>query len=282
MTRSSPRWYPVGGSVRGSSHVATGTANQDAWRATEPDAVAVGVVADGHGSQKSCRSDAGAQIAATLGVEVIEPLARTAATSAELEHALRDLAAPQIVARWRDCVRDDAADHPFSEAERTAVGASTIDAAVTRLAHGTTLVAVCGTPSSVGLLAIGDGDGVVVGIDGSSVSRPLPDDPANVAHITSSLSQSDPIRAVRVAVVDLETQPLRLAWASTDGFRGAFVDPEWWLQGGIDLSERASRLRPHEIADRIPDWLGEPADVAGDDATMVILLADPAPGPRED
>ncbi|MEY2589291.1 MAG: hypothetical protein QOJ67_1275 [Acidimicrobiaceae bacterium] len=258
--------------MRGSSHIAAGLPNQDAWAATEPGPSAVTAVADGHGSRRCCRSGWGARFAADLAVEIIGPLSASAPTAAELDRTLRHVAGPQLVERWRAAVVDDARARPFSAEELAAIGTTAPTAEQTLLAYGTTLSVVCGSPSAMGALAIGDGDVVMVAADGTSVSRPLPDDPDNVGNVTSSLSQREPLDSLRVATVDLQAHPMLLGWASTDGYGGAFVADAWWRDVGVDLAERAVRLPPEQIEARIPEWLAEPAEVAGDDATMAILL----------
>ena len=59
---------------------------------------------------------------------------------------------------------------------------------------------------------------------------------------------------------------------STDGFGGAFTSSDWSAEVGADLVRAIDGRSPSDVAAAIPEWLSEPADVAGDDATMAVLL----------
>ncbi|MGH8896179.1 MAG: protein phosphatase 2C domain-containing protein [Egibacteraceae bacterium] len=196
-----------------------------------------------------------------------------------MSHKLVDEVGPALVRRWGDEVVRDVAARAFTANELAEIGTDQPDPDQTRLAYGCTIVGVVGTSTALGVLQIGDGDVVCVAADRQVARAPLPTDPANVANITSSLSQAKPLDSLRVGVIDLTADPQLLVWASTDGYGGAFTDPQWWRQVGEDLAERAARLTPEQIKQRIPGWLREPAEVAGDDTTMAVLLRRPPPQP---
>ncbi len=266
-------WHALAGSVIGSNHVTNGRPNQDAVAATGVGPVAAAAVADGHGSRRCPRSATGARLAATLAVHALRDACASTTGVEELERELRR-ASEILVQEWRRAVLDDAAGHAFDADEVELLGRSdgALDEAATVLAYGTTLVALCAGGARLGVLQIGDGDVFAVTEDGTSL-RLLPDDPRNVANVTSSLAQIDPLRSVRLGVVDLREQPITVALACTDGFGGAFVDRDWWRQVGADLADRVRRFPPEEIDRRIPDWLAEPAEIGGDDASLALLLA---------
>ncbi|MGH8908029.1 MAG: PP2C family serine/threonine-protein phosphatase [Egibacteraceae bacterium] len=271
-------WHPVGGTHIGSSHVAAGQHNEDAWHKSGRGQFAAVAVADGHGSKRCPRAREGARFAVEILVEELMEVGGHDLDSLALETALRERVGSRLIKRWREQVKGDAAAHPFTPAERAEMGSGDNESHAALLAYGCTVMAALGTPHAVGVLQIGDGDIVAVADDGHrTVSRPLPDDPTNVANVTASLSQPEAFDHLRVRVM---REPQLLVWASTDGFGGAYTDPEWWRQVGAELAERRERLPLDEIERRIPEWLAEPANVAGDDTTMAMLLRDTRSRPR--
>ncbi|MGQ0624150.1 MAG: protein phosphatase 2C domain-containing protein [Sporichthyaceae bacterium] len=271
-SRNAARWHPVGGSVRGSSHEVSGKPNQDSWAVSAPGEIAAGVVADGHGSERSARSDHGSRVAADLALSALESAAHAAPEPAALEHFLRTESGPWIVSEWRSRVLAHASEHPFTTTELAAIGTPTPAEWETLRAYGCTLVGMCATPLALGLLQLGDGDIVAV-TTGRTSLLPMPEDPSSVAQFTSSLCQDEPLRALRVAAIDLARTPIALAFASTDGFGTAYADTNWWQEVGPQMAERAAAVEPEAFAQKVTAWLTEPARVAGDDATMVVLLA---------
>lgn len=265
-------WHTAGASERGSSHVAVGAANEDAWAASDDAMAAVIAVADGHGSKKCCRSADGARLAVDAAVGVIQ-------AGLDAEHTALDLRGQlpawgqQIVERWQQLVDVDSRSRPFSAEELRDIGTDRPSRDQVRLAYGTTLLAACATRHAVGALQVGDGDIIVVGGEDGTVLRPVPDDPRNVGNVTMSLAHPRAASQVRVADIDLGTTPVIAVLASTDGFGGAFADREWWRSVGGDLAERAKALTAAELTAQIPSWLEEPAEVAGDDTTLAMLLA---------
>jgi hypothetical protein len=122
-------------------------------------------------------------------------------------------------------------------------------------------------------LQIGDGDLVVVEGDGR-VHRPVPPDASNIGHITRSLAGADAGRDVRSWVAAYDRVPPVL-WVSTDGFGGAYESPDWFVEVGQQLAKERAEGGLDAIASKLHGWLAAPADVAGDDATMVVVLAAP-------
>ena len=100
----------------------------------------------------------------------------------------------------------------------------------------------------------------------------MPTDPELAGNLTTSLAQHDPLSSLRVVVLNLDERPVSVAWVSTDGFGGAFTSSDWSAEVGADLVRAVDGRSPTEVAAAIPEWLSEPADVAGDDATMAVLL----------
>src|SRR5436853_7834800 len=117
MSANDRAWRPMGGSVRGSSHVAGDRPNEDAWAMTPPGAVAAVAVADGHGSERCPRAGAGAALAVNLAVECLSRAAADAENPSALEVQLRTVTGPDLIARWRKLVLADVAERPFAPEE---------------------------------------------------------------------------------------------------------------------------------------------------------------------
>lgn len=262
----SPGWTTVSGSVIGSVHQRDQRPLQDAVLTWSSGELAVVAVADGHGHRLHFRSDIGASLAAVSAVEELRrilPDLSDAETAADLVSS----AAASIVATWTAKVRHHVEANPFSPVE--------IDegaAAEPLRAYGTTLLAAAVAGDLMVLLQIGDGDTVVVDARGEA-SRPLPEDPDQDGVHTHSLSEHDPLRALRVAVVDTRVDDVALVFLCTDGFGSSRVDSDgWWRQTGEQLVEFGRSRGLQWIRDQLPGWLEEPAAIGGDDTSMAILV----------
>jgi hypothetical protein len=242
-------------------------------------------VADGHGSKDSFRSDVGARlatdIAATFALDLLDDEAFTPSTGA-FETAHRVLV-PQILDSWRSSVRAHVAEHPVRDDElaQTSRGAAGAGADPLR-AYGATLL-LCVLADDVGLFVqLGDGD--IVTLDrGGSVSTPVPDDPALIANETTSLCQADAEAHVRTAVVDLDDASTRQVILATDGYGNSFADATWRQDVSLDFARHVADRGFAWIAEQLPEWLGESAEAAGDDVTLVIVAATDGsvPPPRQ-
>jgi hypothetical protein len=258
-------WVAFGGSMTGSTHLRHGEPNEDAWAVSGRGDRAAAAVADGHGSPRCPRAARGARFAVDIATAMVVT-ADVAAGADDLDRWLRDDVCARVVAAWRARVRADARSRPLGAAETEAIGGRGDDEILS--AYGCTLVAVVATPTALAVLQVGDGDAVLVHRDGRTTS-PVPLDPNAVAGATSSLAQRDPCRAARTAAA--ATTDVALAWVSTDGFGSAFAEPTWRDEVGRDLLDRVTSLPLAELSDRVPQWLEEPARIAGDDATMAVL-----------
>lgn len=257
-------WTVLSGSRIGLQHTRTGLPLQDAHATWADDRHAVVAVADGHGHHLHFRSDVGA----TFAVETVLELLRVALPSftdpATTEEALARVGA-DLVERWTTAVLDHAATHPPTAREEAYAGGSP-----TR-PYGTTVLALAASDTTLAALQIGDGDLVVVTASGSAL-RPLPEDPDLDGVHTSSLCQPRPLDSLRVAALPLDgDEPVGLGFVVTDGFGKARVGHDWWRQTGEELLGFAREHDYPWIAERLDDWLDEPARVGGDDTTLALL-----------
>ncbi|MEQ6903813.1 protein phosphatase 2C domain-containing protein [Nocardioides sp. YIM 152588] len=266
-------WTALAASTIGSVHVRDRRPLQDAALTWSEGDLAVAAVADGHGHVAHFRSDTGAALAVVSAIEVVRrglpDLAGPALDAERASARLFDLGA-EVVATWVAGVRQHLAVNPYRGGEVEAAAHDPL------LPYGSTLVVAGAVGDRLVLLQIGDGDAVVVTADGHA-RRPLPEDPAGDGLRTSSLCQPEPLRALRVAVVDTAAaEPgaeVVLAFLCTDGFGSSRVDAEgWWRQTGEQLVDYTRTRGIGWVADQLGTWLEEPALIGGDDTTLAVLV----------
>ncbi|HWM75474.1 MAG TPA: PP2C family serine/threonine-protein phosphatase [Nocardioides sp.] len=253
-------WTPLSGTQIGSVHVRDGRPIQDAVRTWVDGDTAVVAVADGHGHHDHFRSDIGARIAVDAAVDALVGKLPDLADPATAELAITAIAANAVQA-WTAGVRQHAAENPFP-------GGPPGDQL---RPYGTTLLAMAAVGDSLTLFQIGDGDTVVV--DGSGrASRPLPEDLDADGVTTASLCQPNPLKSLRAGAIDTLRNDVVLAFQCTDGFGSSRVDASgWWQQTGEELVRFGREHGLGWVAEQLPGWLVEPAQVGGDDTTLAIL-----------
>jgi len=254
------RWTALSGTQIGSVHLRDGRPLQDAARTWTQGDAAVAAVADGHGHHDHFRSDVGARIAVEVAVDTLVAALPTFTDATTAERLLPDVAA-RTVAAWQDGVRRHVEQEPIGPGV-------TVDPL---RPYGTTLLAMAVTGDVLVLLQIGDGDTVVV--DGAGrASRPLPEDPESDGVNTASLCLPEPLRSLRSAAIDVPSADVVLAFQCTDGFGSSRVDADgWWRQTGEELVRFGRERGFGWVAEQLPGWLEEPAQVGGDDTTLAII-----------
>lgn len=261
-------WRAVAATQLGGRHATAGEPTQDAFMIRKGKSSVTLALADGHGHPDHFRSADGARFAAELAAELLSELSETTPPQ-DWASSLLGPTPTALVERWRAKIAQHLAENPFDAAEedRCRTGAEGIWSA-----YGTTVLAAVADSTTLGVLQIGDGDVVVVHGPGDVV-RPLPEDPANLGTLTSSLGQPDPLASVRTAVVDVATTPVALTWLCTDGFGSARVDQHmWWREVSHDLARFLGEFGPAWVEEHLPGWLEEPATVGGDDVTVGLLM----------
>ncbi len=277
------RWLVVGASVQGAQHRRTDRPNQDAlgWQDDGAPGVAIGAVADGHGSPRCFRSGTGAQLAVDAVVATLSDVSETAHDFGTEPWAKAVAAA--VVAHWRRGVEQDVAAHPLEADELSGLGEDA-EAVATRFtswpsyAYGTTAIGVRATETHLVFLQIGDGDALLV--DGSTgfVTRPVAADARLIGNETTSLSSPDAANDVRMAIVPVTPESPALILLSTDGYANSFADDTGFAQAAHDLWTLVCEDGPAAVQAALPDWLAETStEGSGDDISVVLLVRPPEP-----
>lgn len=183
-------------SQKGAEHEKSNTPCQDsALNCIDKDlAVAIAVVADGHGSPECFRSDRGSRFAVECAVECIKRFVYAVGENnllAELTEEkkaaeLMSQLANSIVASWNGRIEKDYANSPFD----------VTDPACIEQAYGSTLIAAAATEKYWLGLQIGDGKCAVMSSDGSFY-QPIPADDRCFMNVTTSMCDGDAAREFR-------------------------------------------------------------------------------------
>jgi hypothetical protein len=277
------RWQGIGASVRGTAHVRVGLPNQDAigWTpACRNGLPLVLAVADGHGSARCFRSDAGAALAVSCGKSVLHEFLTAhpmEMAPASLARAAEESLPKQLEQSWKEAVTAALAQGPLStaaldrlEAEHGAAARATIEANPL-IAYGTTLLLAAVAENFCVYAQLGDGD-IVTLSDKGETRRPLPPDPRLIANETTSLCMEEAWREVRVGIEAGNCASPALILVSTDGYANSYQNDEGFLKVAPDL---LGLLRTHGLAavgEHLGDWLDETSrDGSGDDITLGVI-----------
>jgi hypothetical protein len=276
-----PEWEPVSASVRGSSHVRDGRPNQDAVATALLTGAVPGIVAavaDGHGGARYVRSGTGSRLAVDLACDVVTDWwVRRDGGAASRREAMVDDLLPGLVRRWRDAVVDDVAQRPFTPEEAERAGEPL--EAEPLISYGATMLIAIASDKELLLAQLGDGDIVVV-VSGR-VLRPMPGDSRLRGGETTSLCLPEAERDFRVATVPA-AERADLVLLTSDGYGNSFADPQWHESAARDIRGLIDRHGLAHVAAALSSWLGESAEMGGDDVTMALLsrptsVAPPSP-----
>ena len=261
------------------------------------------LVADGHGSAKSFRSDVGSHLAVKTAADYLwDSFGQLTATEQLTYEAIYDFCKTQLPERlvrlWVEAVRNHLQQNPFTEAETQLLPTAeeVIGSAKTpqskRLdveqlregyAYGTTLLGVVITDRFILYLQLGDGDIVCVDSTGKS-DRPFPKDPALIANETTSLCLANAWAHFRIKIIPIQSHSPALIFVSTDGYSNSFpsdqdflenvVDHLPWLREEVNLEESPHELKElkYRIEQDLTHTLEEVSEKgSGDDITVGLL-----------
>lgn len=179
--------------VIGESHLQRNIVCQDSSGYYTCDEFAIGVVADGHGSEKHFRSDVGAKIAVKVTTGLVKKyMARSDFKEQFLQHPnfiLRQME-KQILMKWREAVLEYHQENPLSQEEMDSHNLKDKAVKIETIYGSTVLAVVMADDFSYGIV-LGDG-GLVVMDEDDSMSIPAEDQNSR-ANYTSSLCNTNAI-----------------------------------------------------------------------------------------
>ncbi len=238
------------------------------------------VVSDGHGSDKSFRSEIGSRFAVEGTVALLRELVEAIPTPPNLSAVKRtaeERLPQELVRGWQASVDAHLAEHPFEEGELARVEAKRGPKGRQevlenpRLAYGATLLATLIASDFMLFLQLGDGDILAVQ-DGGEVVRPLPRDARLIANETTSLCMTRAWREIRLRFQASYGGVPALVLLSTDGYANSFVNEAAFLKVGTDLLSILSDEGADAVEKNLTAWLQEASESgSGDDITLGIL-----------
>ena len=240
-----PTWRAIGKSVRGADHLQTSIPNQDAigwWTGAQCGLPLVMAVSDGHGGERSFRSNRGSKIAVEATLQVLQDFVRGLPDPRDLVEAEQMATAelPQAILKcWEEKVRADLEANPFQEQElkrlleKRGPASKEMAEKYPLLVYGATILATVITQYFILHIQLGDGDILCVDPDGKTY-RPYPRDERLVNNETTSLC------SLNAADFRLRLEPLSkngpvLVMMVSDGYTNSFPDEEELLKAGGEL-----------------------------------------------
>ncbi len=282
-TPKTPKWFAIGDTMIGASHVRSGKPNQDAikwWPHKDTTGPPIAVaVSDGHGSNKCFRSDIGSQLAVEIATEMLSKhfSSKRSKTEDKLP-AVESWLVRKIVQEWINKVTKHLTNHPFTEDELQRLRDKDGEKAVTSIidnplkAYGATLLAAIVISDAIVLLQLGDGDILCVADDGT-VWHPFTSDDRLIANATTSLCLKEAWNETRVSVQRLAGNPPAIIMLSTDGYSNCFSNDNDFDKVGYDFLQLLRQYDSKTIVNQLPVWLSEATSKgSGDDITVGMIV----------
>ena len=103
---------------RGSSHILTNKPCQDYAASQYTQDYAIGVVADGHGSDRYFRSERGSKFAVEVTMTILQEFLSSTKNMTRLPNGdWQKQIAASIISRWNDRIENDKTTDPFTDVE---------------------------------------------------------------------------------------------------------------------------------------------------------------------
>lgn len=213
--------------TRGSSHILTCKPCQDYAASCYNQDYAIGIVADGHGSDRYFRSERGARFAVEVTMAILQELLSSTKNMKRMPKGdWQKQIAASIISRWNDRIEQDRAEAAFTDDELSALKDSDkqeIESGRWQFVYGTTLIAVVLTKDCLFGLQIGDGKCVAIDAAGTP-QQPISCDERCFLNQTTSLCDSDAITLFRF-VYTRKNLPMAVFIAS-DGVDDTYTTDE--------------------------------------------------------
>jgi len=277
-----PLWRAIGKSVRGANHFQTSLPNQDAigwWTGAQCGLPLIMAISDGHGGERSFRSNRGSKIAVQITLQVLQEFIKGLADPGDLveaEHMATAELPEAILRRWEQAVRVDLEGNPFQELElkrlldKRGPASKEMAEKYPLLVYGATILATVITQNFILHLQLGDGDILCVDPDGKTY-RPYPRDERLVNNETTSLC------SLNAADFRLRLEPISKAgpvmvMMVSDGYSNSFPDEEELLKAGPELLQSVRLEGMDAFNENLDGTLKRISrQVSGDDISLGLI-----------
>jgi hypothetical protein len=265
--------HVIAASVRGAAHRRHLMPNQDAikWY-SKFSGSSILALSDGHGSQKSFRSERGAKFAVEVAINTIKAFIEKADfNNLILIKHLADEQLPQAIVReWQAAVQSDIDKQPFSKKELDILNGKD-----STLAYGATLLSVLMTPNFITYWQLGDGDILTVWENGTT-EKPLPKDERLFANETTSLCGKKAWHDFQCRFQPILKAPPKLILLATDGYANSFRHEASFLQIGVDILQLIETEGLNFVREHLKKWLREASERgSGDDISVGLIVSMP-------
>jgi serine/threonine protein phosphatase PrpC len=280
-----PHWRVDAKSVRGSSHDRLNKPNQDAcafWVESNNYPIIL-AISDGHGSEKSFRSDKGAKIAVEIAIKAINAFTKKFALPdfAEMENQIRLSLIPDIINSWGNLVQQDINSQPFLENEyKLLTNDKDVQNELTKVVsknsalkvYGATLITVAVLKDYILCVQIGDGDILFV----NEIGEVIPLFNNRILGVeTTSLCMENSEKYFNIKILERSKVDPKLIILSTDGYSNSFKTDKDFLNIGKDYLKLIQDYGFNHTFQLIPDFLKQTsASGCGDDITLGIIKRD--------
>ena len=277
-----PTWRAIGKSVRGANHFQTSIPNQDAigwWTGAQDGLPLIMAISDGHGGERSFRSNRGSRIAVQITLQVLQEFIKGLPDLRDLVEAEHMAAAelPQTILKcWEQEVKADLEANPFQEQElkrlleKRGTASKEMAERYPLLVYGATILATVVTQYFILHLQLGDGDILCVDPNGKTY-RPYPRDERLIDNETTSLC------SLNAADFRLRLEPVSknvpvMVLMVSDGFSNSFPDEEELLKAGIEYLQSIRLEGMDAINENLDATLKHISRlVSGDDISLGLL-----------
>jgi len=277
-----PTWRAIGKSVRGANHFQTSIPNQDAigwWTGAQDGLPLIMAISDGHGGERSFRSNRGSRIAVQITLQVLQEFIKGLPDLRDLVEAEHMAAAelPQTILKcWEQEVKADLEANPFQEQElkrlleKRGTASKEMAERYPLLVYGATILATVVTQYFILHLQLGDGDILCVDPNGKTY-RPYPRDERLIDNETTSLC------SLNAADFRLRLEPVSknvpvMVLMVSDGFSNSFPDEEELLKSGIEYLQSIRLEGMDAINENLDATLKHISRlVSGDDISLGLL-----------
>lgn len=265
----------IAASIRGASHEKEHKLRQDALLVSQINDQPFVAVSDGHGSEKCFRSHRGAKFAVESAKKHLEDLANVLETEniTKVGEYAKMVTARNIVADWRERVRKDISQQPFTSAELKKLGEKAGQPGLNAVeknpftAYGATFLCSARIGDFAVFLKLGDGDILITDEEGK-VNEVMEKDDRLLANETTSLCLPAAQHEMQVVLRRLSSDKHYNVMISTDGYSNSYADDKAFHEAASDLSNKT----PEDIKNNIVKWLKETSiKGSGDDITLAWM-----------